>query len=75
MNENCIRPGCYVKDYGQGHLFIKYCVRHAAAPAMYEALIYARDEMVVKTDGEDGAYHAIEAALALADGESDDGEI
>jgi hypothetical protein len=42
---------------------------------MYEALIYARDEMVVKTDGEDGAYHAIEAALALADGESDDGEI
>ena len=41
----------------------------AAAPDMYEALEYIHSELVVKTDGENYAYHMIEAALAKARGE------
>ncbi len=42
----------------------------AAAPDMLEACIYARDEMVVKTEGENYAYQALEAVIALATKES-----
>jgi hypothetical protein len=38
----------------------------AAVPDLFEACIYARDEMVVKTEGENGAYMALEDAIALA---------
>ena len=42
----------------------------AAAPDMYEALEYIHSELVVKTDGENYAYHMIEAALKKARGEA-----
>ncbi len=45
---------------------IEYCSKHAAADALLEACIYARDEMVVKTDGEKYAYQELEIAIDLA---------
>ncbi len=48
-----------------GHRII-HCPKHAAADALLEACIYARDEMVVKTEGENYAYQELESAIDLA---------
>ena len=57
--------GCLLtQNTVDGRLFLSYCPKHAAADDLLEACIYARDEMVVNTEGENGAYHALEAAIA-----------
>ena len=75
MTNNC---GCrYVTtldsdgEYKSGNIY--YCPVHAAAHDLLEACIYARDEMVVKTEGENGAYHCLEAAIAQAAPPDSDG--